>query len=164
MTVIAVRGERMGAEATTQASGPRRSALFAVVLQCIPLLGAASCFAYGTSDQKAGGAGLLWFAVLLWGLGYAYLGRWRRFVAVLLLGPVFAFTSCVASFSGVRYDFEHPYENTVSEVESANRASFQEGLIISAAVLLLAVDAWRLAAARNAEAAGDRREDQARET
>ena len=58
-----------------------------------------------------------------------------------------ALTSCTASVLGARYDYEHGSGNIVN----ANQASAQTALIIAAAVLLLAVDAWHLAAAPNAE-------------
>lgn len=146
-------------------SGRRRKiVLLAVLLQCIPLLGAAACFSFGVNDQhlndqQGGAEAWLWFSVLFWGFGYLYLARWRRFWSVFLVGPVFAFSSCTASFSGVTYDWERPWyschygeKTNCAALQSANRASIQEGLIIAAAVLLLAVDAWRLAAAHNATA------------
>ena len=76
----------------------RKFVPLAVLLQCVPLLGAAACFHQSATDQKGGGLVLLWFSVLFWGFGYLYLMRWWRFMAVFLLGPIFAFTSCTASF------------------------------------------------------------------
>lgn len=126
----------------------RKSPLVAALLQCIPLLGAGSCIANGATDLGFDWVVFLWWSVLLWGLGYAYLDRMRRFLVWGLAGPLLAIGSCFASFSGVSYDFEH---NTRSEDRpAANRAAVQTGLLVSLAVLLLAVDAARLAAARNA--------------
>lgn len=135
----------------------RKSIITAVVLQCIPLLGAAGCASEGASNQR-GGAPLLWFSVLFWGFGYLYVRRYLRFFVVLMIGPLFAFSSCSASFKGVTYDYEHSYiHNNEHDIATANRASYQEALIISGAVLLLSVDVWRLTALYNAQL--DRRPD-----
>ena len=125
----------------------------AVLLQCFPLIGAASCvFGGGIGPPLTIIPFFLWWSVLFWGFGYVYLRRVTRFLLTLLLGPVLAFGSCFASFSGVNYDFEHcpTYGYPCSDVKSASRAAVQTGLIVAAAVLLLAVDAWRLAEADNA--------------
>ena len=131
-----------------------------ITLQCIPLVAAAGCAAEGATDQNFGLGILFWFAILFWGFGYLYIRHMTRFVAALLIGPLFALSSCVASLKGVSYDYEHSYRYTGSidstgrsEINSANRASFQEALTIAGAVLLLSVDAWRLTALHNARLA-----------
>ncbi len=130
-----------------------KSAFWAAFLQCIPLLGAGACVANGASDQGAQGwALLLWFSVLFWGIGYFYVGALPRAAAAVLLGPVLAIGACTASFSGVTYDYEHG-ETDPAQVSSANRASAQTGLIVSLVVMMMAVDAARLAAARTRDAA-----------
>jgi hypothetical protein len=63
----------------------------------------------------------------------------------VLAGPCLAFGSCFASFSGAGFDYEHHDNNTLATTQAADRASVQTGLIVMAAVLFLAVDAWRLA-------------------
>jgi hypothetical protein len=145
----------MQANTGTMSAQRRVLMVVAVLFQCIPLLGAVSCFASGLSDQN-GDLWLLWFGALFWGFGYLVLRRWGRFLLAFVIGPIFAFTSCTASFQGVRFDYEHSYEYRTpaarhAAAADANRASIQEGLVIAGATLLLAVDAWRLAAARNAE-------------
>lgn len=135
----------------------RKSIIIAVTFQCIPLVAAAGCASIGASNQNLGADLLLWLAAGFWGFGYLYLGRTVRFIAALLIGPLFAMSSCSASFNGVAYDYEHPYtyqndpNRYKTDIATANRASFQEALIISAAVLLLSVDAWRLAVLQNAQ-------------
>jgi hypothetical protein len=133
----------------------RKEPVIAVVLQCIPLLAAAGCIASGASDQSASALScILWWSALLWGLGYVYLGRPARVRAILalVLGPVLAFGACSASFSGVDFDYEHPYRtNSRATIQAANRAAVQTGLIVAAMVLFLAVDAWRLASLMPAE-------------
>lgn len=133
-----------------------------ITLQCIPLVAAAGCAAEGATNQNFGLGIVFWLTILCWGFGYCYIGRMGRFVAVLLIGPLFALTSCTASLKGVSYDYEHSYKYTTpnpndpqydsslqSQIDSANRASYQEALIIAGAVLILSVDAWRLAALHN---------------
>jgi hypothetical protein len=90
---------------------------------------------------------------LFWGFGYVYLGQRARLHAILalVLGPILAFGSCTASFAGVGIDYEHPYYNSPATIQAANRAAVQTGLIVAAAVLFLAVDAWRLASLLPAE-------------
>jgi hypothetical protein len=137
----------------------QKSIITTITLQCIPLVGAAGCAAEGATNQNFGIGIVFWLAILFWGFGYRYIGRMGRFTAALLIGPLFALSSCVASLKGVSYDYEHSYKYTntspddtayQSEIGSANRASFQEALTIAGAVLLLSVDAWRLAALYNA--------------
>jgi hypothetical protein len=136
----------------------QKSIITTITLQCIPLVAAAGCAAQGVTNQNFGIGILFWVTILFWGFGYRYIGRMGRFVAALLIGPLFAMTSCVASLKGVSYDYEHSYKYTNSnspdpsyqtDVNSANRASYQEALTIAGAVLLLSVDAWRLAALHN---------------
>jgi hypothetical protein len=140
----------------------QKSIITTITLQCIPLVGAAGCAAEGVTNQHFGPGIFFWLAILFWGFGYRYLRHMGRFVAALLIGPLFALSSCVASLKGVSYDYEHSYKYTnpnpndsayqqsyQSEIDSANRASFQEALTIAGAVLLLSVDAWRLAALHN---------------
>jgi len=126
-----------------------------VLLQCVPLVGAASCAANGASSQQFYFEILLWWSVLFWGFGYIYLRRFRRFAVVFLAGPVLAFSACFASFRGVTYDYEHCSNSSNSngykcnDLASANIASVQTGLIVAALILFVAVDTWRLAAAHN---------------
>ncbi|HTE83598.1 MAG TPA: hypothetical protein VK821_02610 [Dehalococcoidia bacterium] len=130
---------------------PRKNLKLAVLLQCIPLLGAGTCLARAASNQGTGYWIFLWFSVCLWGVGYFYLGRIRRGLLLFLLGPVLAFTSCFASNHGVDYDYEHCYPGRVNPCPAgdANRASVETGLIVGAAVLIVAVDTWRLAERQN---------------
>lgn len=128
----------------------RKHALIAVGLQCVPLLGATSCASMGANNQQPGWVSFLWLSSLFWGFGYLYLRRFSRFHPAFLMGPVFALASCTASVWGVNYDFEHPGRRSEADLQSANRASYQEALIIAGAVLLLAVDAARQTAAVNA--------------
>ena len=133
----------------------RKSAKTAILLQCIPSIGAASCVLNGASGQHLTILPLfLWWSVLGWGFGYLYLGKSARFLLVLLLGPVLAIGGCFASFHGVTYDFEHcptvlapGYD--CNGLSSADQSSVGTGLIVAAGVLILAVDAWRLAEAHN---------------
>jgi hypothetical protein len=136
--------------APAQPARPRRkSPALAVALQCIPLLAAGACILNGATDQEGSAlACLLWWSALFWGFGYVYLfplAR-RRMLVTLVAGPLLAFGGCTAIFSGVSYDFEHPYNAREADKADADRASVQTGLLLAAAVLLLAVDAWRLAA------------------
>ena len=126
----------------------RKSLMLAAMLQGIPVLGAAGCIANGATNQHAQGwALLLWLSVLLWGIGYMYVGALGRAAIVFFAGPALAFASCTASFSGVSYDYEHASKSQDSS--GADRASIQTGLLVGIAVMILAVDAVRLAAARN---------------
>jgi hypothetical protein len=130
--------------------------MLAASLQCIPLLAAGGCVFNGASNQQGTfPAFILWWAALFWGLGYFYVGRrarWRGVVA-LAAGPLLAYSACTASFAGVSYDYEHASRTTSpAAINEANRASVQTGLIVAAAVLILAVDAWRLAAVKGPEA------------
>jgi hypothetical protein len=134
----------------------RKRPMLAALLQCIPLLAAGGCVVNGASNQQGAFAALiLWWAALFWGLGYFYVGRrarWRGVVA-LAAGPLLAYSACTASFAGVSYDYEHSYRTpSAAPINEANRASVQTGLIVAAAVLLMAVDAWRLAAVDEPEA------------
>ncbi len=145
----------MNAQHTFEPRRRRKWVWLAVLLQCIPLLGAAECMTAAATDQQPGMIGLLMFSLLFWGIGYLYLGRLVRGLVIFLVGPVFAFSTCTASIQGVRFDYEHSYEYRTPAARhaaavDANRASAQEGLIIAGTVLLLAVDAWRLAAVHNA--------------
>ena len=143
-----------GATGTSSRRSPSRKSLFwAAMLQCVPLLGAAGCFANGANDQHSQGAAfLLWGSILFWGLGYLYVGALVRFTVTVLAGPILAVAACSGSFAGVHYDYEHDIRNRPSyphDVGAADRASIQTGIILSLAVMLLAVDAARLAAAKN---------------
>src|SRR5689334_8204611 len=121
--------------------------IVAVVLQCVPLLAAGGCTANALTNQHAQsdyGSGWLMLALvagLFWGLGYAYLGKWARFVALFFLGPIFALTSCTAMTLGLGVDYEHTWwvDASADKIAAANRANLQEALILSAAVLFLAV-------------------------
>ncbi|GAC1467157.1 MAG: hypothetical protein PVSMB7_13420 [Chloroflexota bacterium] len=136
----------------------RKSIFTAMTLQCIPLLGAAGCASEGATNQQSGLAPLRWLSILFWGFSYLYLRRLLRFIVVCLVGPLFALTICTASLNGVTYDYEHAYKYTNGvdssdsrkAIATANRASYQEALMISCAVLLLSVDAWRVVALNNA--------------
>jgi len=139
------------------------------LLQCIPLIGAASCVANGVSNQRLTLLPLvLWWCVLVFGLGYEHLGLNRRWVVTAIAGPAIAFGSCVTSFAGVSYDYEHcdPSMSSTSAngdkvvdlaeiryrcggIAGADRAAIETGLIVAAVVLLMAVDAWRLAKQQN---------------
>jgi hypothetical protein len=134
-------------------SPPSHKSLFwAGFLQCIPLLGAAGCFINGASDQNSlGTALLLWVSILFWGLGYLYVGAFGRLAIVVLGGPILAIGACLASSSTATYDYvPADGENDPADVRSANRASIQTGIIVTLAVMILAVDAARVAAAHNA--------------
>jgi hypothetical protein len=131
----------------------KKDPFWAVFLQCIPLLAAGGCVVNGAGNQQAWFvAFLLWWSVLFWGLGYLYLGGFRnpRTVFALAFGPICSFVAWRLCFSDVTYGYIVFLHSTPGDPSDANRACIQTGLIIAAAVLLLAVDAWRLAARREA--------------
>jgi hypothetical protein len=142
---------------STKASGPRRKSVKrAVLLQCIPMLGAASCVASGATNQALVILPvMLWWLVLVFGLGYEYLGLRRRWILAAIAGPAIAFGSCFASFAGVSYDFEHcgggtgPADYHCGGIHGADRAAVETGLVVAGATLLFAVDVWRLAKQQN---------------
>ena len=84
------------------------------------------------------------FSTLFWGLGYWYLRSTKRFLAAFLLGPLFAFSSCVAIFKD---------DHGLTDLAQKNNDCYTEALIISGFVLLLAADTWILAKT-NASAGG----------
>jgi hypothetical protein len=131
----------------------RKSVAITIILQSLPMLGATSCAANGFANETPGLWLFLWIGVIAWGLGYAYLGRIKRFALVFLIGPFFAYFSCGASLQGAHFpDYEHSGSgNSTYKYTDANMASFQEALIIAGAELILIVDAWRLAEENNAE-------------
>jgi hypothetical protein len=138
----------------------RKSPMIALLLQCIPLLGAASCIANGASGQRLPELPFfLWWSVFIFGLGYEHLGFRRQWVLAAIVGPVLAVASCGASFAGVSYDFEHCSGSSsfgdyhCGGLAGADRASIQTGLVVAAITLLLAVDVWRLSAGQTPEAA-----------
>lgn len=124
----------------------RKNPLIVVALQCIPLLAASGCASAGITNQSSSGIALvLWISALFWGLGYLYLGRTYRFLLALVLGPVYAFATFFYSMIGAHFDFEHGR----GDPASASAALIQEGLLIGALVLMLTIDALRLAADHN---------------
>jgi len=104
---------------------------------------------------------------LLWGVGYLYLGRLGRFFAAFVLGPIYVFaTVYINEVTGAYFDFEHfssDYAST-STLERASRFMLQEAVMIVAAVLFLAVDAWRLAADHNLQLRESKDKGDARES
>src|SRR5947209_209986 len=91
--------------------GRRRHPIIAVLLQCLPLLSAASCVGGGIDDhvRDPGYFRVLLAAqltLLLWGLGYFYLGQMRRLVTSLLLGPAVALLgfAVATAYFNVLYD------------------------------------------------------------
>jgi hypothetical protein len=140
----------------TAAVGGRRRPLIAVLLQCLPLVSAASCVAGGIDDhvRDPGYFRLLLatqLTLLLWGLGYLYLGYVRRWVTSLLLGPAVTLLGFVLAqvYFNILYDApffggEGPQPpNVRAAVDGTLIAS---GIIIAIAVCVEAADAWRLAA------------------
>jgi hypothetical protein len=120
----------------------RKSALVAVLLQCIPLLGVPSCVAGGLGRPPVADVipiGFFLVASLCWGLGYPYLGRWERFGhATFLLLYVVAVG--VAGWMGnMTTAYSSPTPGRLNGV-----LLFLAGSMI-VAVLVLAIDAWRLA-------------------
>jgi len=142
----------MNAEPAAKSSAGRKSLMLAVLLQCIPLLGASSCYWYAAKPEDVTTVvNPLVIFLLFWGLGYAYVGRGGRFLLTFVCGPLFFLVSCGVVSSGVQVDFEHgPTTLTTAEANSVRSAAVTEGLILSGVILLLAVDALRLAAAHNA--------------
>ena len=65
----------------------------AVLLQCLPLIGAAGCVADGFTPRPIEPP--LFFAMLLslvcWGFGYLYTHRWVRFALAFIGAPILAF-------------------------------------------------------------------------
>ncbi len=108
----------------------RKSVWIAMALQCVPLLSLAAAALAGWE--------LLWGALLFWGLGYKYLGKTGRRVGAGLSGPVFSLLSLA---TGVAFTFEQPAFGP-----SSFNAVF---IVIIGAVVVLAVDAWRLAMVHN---------------
>jgi hypothetical protein len=136
-----------------KSSAGRKSLPVAVLLQCIPLLGTSSCFTYAARpNDVVDTVNPLFFFLLFWGLGYAYVRHGNRFAFTFMGGPLFFFVSCgVVSSGAASIDFEHgPTTLTTSQVADVRHAALTEGLLLCGLVLLLAVDAWRLAAAHNA--------------
>jgi hypothetical protein len=144
-------------ENTTQvkavAAKKRKYGPVTVVLQCLPLLLAGGCTANAvTNEQTYWSTCILLIPALLWGLGYLYLGRGGRFLAAFVLGPIYIFvTLYVNEVTGAYFDFEHFSVDyaSVDVLQRANRFMLQEAVMIAAAVLILAVDAWRLAEDHN---------------
>jgi hypothetical protein len=127
-------------------------------LQLFPLLGAGSCVVSGLAYQRSvvrlesGDATLvlcLWFAVLLWGFGYLYLGRWIRFLLAFFLGPLLAFGSCVGLLRTVKTYPPVGVDQVVPSWDPAEllRASLLIAAIVALTALSTAVDAARLAGA-----------------
>jgi hypothetical protein len=109
-----------------------KSVWIAMALQCVPLLSLAAAALAGWE--------LLWGALLFWGLGYKYLGKTWRWAAVGLLGPVFVLLSgAIAILAG---GFDHPNGSVHADMTAAV-------LVNIGAVVVLAVDAWRLAMLHN---------------
>lgn len=132
----------------------RKSVFLAVLLQSSPLLTVAGCTQLGLNIRTDPGLstvlGLaILFAWMVWGLGYAYLGEWKRFLAAFLLGPIFVLASCTASFQGVHYDFEHGRGDPAPYYHAA----LQQAIIIGIVTVLVVIDVWRLAVTRNARLA-----------
>jgi hypothetical protein len=132
----------------------RKSVFLAIFLQSSPLLTVTGCTRVGlqmnTGTTISGllDLGML-FAWMVWGLGYAYLGQWKRFTAAFLLGPIFVLVSCTASFQGVHYDFEHGRGDPTTYYHAA----LQQAIIIGIVTLLVIIDVWRLAATNNSRLA-----------
>jgi hypothetical protein len=140
---------------STQASAPgRKSVKRAVLLQCLPMLGAASCIASSATNQNLAILPVLlwWLAVFAWGCGYWYLGRTRRAVAAVLIGPALALGSCTILFQGGAVcGFEHCADSsaTLGGARQADAPSIETGLIIASATLIAAEEVWRLAKQQN---------------
>ena len=111
----------------------------AVILNLIPFIGLGGCAVQVRSPSSSSLAELggLWFFILIWGIGYLYLGRWVRF----LLSMLIPWVSCFAS-SSFGLDFEH------GRGETAN--FFAWLLMVASICVITAVDAYRLAVANNA--------------
>jgi hypothetical protein len=135
----------------------RKSVFLAIFLQSSPLLTVAGCTKVGLQVKTGQSIEVLLdlailFAWMVWGLGYAYLGEWKRFLAAFLLGPIFVLASCTASFQGVHYDFEHGRGDPIPFYHAA----LQQAIIIGIVTVLVIIDVWRLAATNNARLAAPR--------
>src|SRR5260370_7040597 len=122
----------------------------AVVLSLIPLLGLGGCTTnfyaehiFGSYDNTPKitfqiGAILLYF-IFIWGLGYFYLGKWKRGLLSLLI-------PCLSSFASIFFgvDFEHGLSR------SSVTGFFLWVLLVGSMCVVTAVDAFRLAVAHNA--------------
>ena len=114
----------------------------AALLNLIPLLGLVGC----SPDNKGGPFSLICFALLVWGIGYLYLGGTTRNVVRCLVALALPWILIPVTWIFNPFDFEHSYEHTFTFKD------FQPFLIVlGSACLLTAVDAMRLAASDNAK-------------
>jgi hypothetical protein len=123
---------------TAQANGPaRKSTPLAVILNLLPLIGLVSCTTTARDFSMTSLAGFqaFWWLLLIWGLGYLYVGKPFRFLLSLLIPWISCFTSSL--------DFEHARYNTADLLPWL--------LVMTMICVITAVDAGRLAVAHNAK-------------
>ncbi len=137
---------------TAQRKITPKSMFWAAMLQGLPLLGAGGCAINAASGQQFWPVIFLWWSVLFWGFGYFYVGAFNRFAVVALLGPVFAFGACTASFRSVDYQplFDHGNgEEARRARDDANTASGATAALVFVATAIVMADAVRLAEKHN---------------
>lgn len=161
--------------------------LIVILLQAIPLLAALGAIIQAVLNPNSGQARLslwfaaylysnpsesyspansgqwwwlsLWVAAFFWGLGYAYLCEWQRFVSIFI-GGIFgnlAFPYLVFIVEGI--GFEHA---TIAEATYLLNPDCWIFAILTIAVCTLTiVDAWRLAVINNELVAKQKKQEQA---
>lgn len=108
----------------------------AALLNLIPFIGLASCTANALHAPVPLGFTLI-FTIFIWDLGYAYLGRWFRFLLALAFPWVFGWIPN-------RLDPALVWNRGLEYITPFI-------LIYGSACLITAVDAWRLAKQQNAK-------------
>jgi hypothetical protein len=127
---------------------PRRSwrLPLALLLQCLPLLAAASCVTRGALGEEAQQAVfldvryLVVLSALAWGLGYLVLGRWRRWLLAGLAGVIGSFVAANAALGGWSLAAEGQGE------ASLRQAALLWGALAIVGVAVLLLDTRQLAA------------------
>jgi hypothetical protein len=144
-----------GKRAAAPGGARRRHPIVAVLLQCLPLFSAASCVAGGVDDHVRDPDSFRWLlaaqiSLLLWGLGYLYLGHVRRMVTSLLLGPAVALMGFAVAQVYFNVLYDAPFFSGDGPQPPNVRAAVDATLIVSGILVAIAVgveaaDAWRLA-------------------
>jgi hypothetical protein len=126
----------------------------ALLLQCLPLLAAASCLTRGALGEDAQQALFLDVRYLVvlsacaWGIGYLVLRRWRRWLLAFLAGVIGSVVAANAALGGWSLAAEGQGE------ASLRQAALVWGTLVIVGVAVLLLDTWQLAA-RERPAAGE---------
>lgn len=136
----------------------RRKVWLAVVLQCLPIFwGLVFIDKHSSGGLMHSFEHALPLYFLSWGLGYIYLGWGERWLLTLLAG-FFILYVAVPVIGEVAQPFLAPPGSRIRAVHPLFGQGVL-GILIAAAVLVMAFDAWRLAhkynAALNQRASGD---------